>query len=67
METSFCPIKILSMAFGVLISYLLNWAFSTGDKIIGVDGEPVERFSSIVEKMLVAEVVNIERNGKQLM
>jgi len=40
--------------------------FSTGDKIIGVDGEPVERFSSIVEKMLVAEVVNVERNGKTI-
>ena len=40
--------------------------FSTGDKIIGVDGESVERFSSIVEKMLVAEVVNIERDGKTI-
>ena len=40
--------------------------FSTGDKIIGVDGEPVERFSSIVEKMLVADIVNIERNGKKV-
>ena len=40
--------------------------FSTGDKIIGVDGEPVERFSSILEKMLVAEVVNVERDGKTI-
>ena len=40
--------------------------FSTGDKIIGVDGESVERFSSIVEKMLVAEVVNVERDGKTI-
>ena len=40
--------------------------FLTGDKIIGVDGKPVERFSSIVKKMLVAEVVNVERNGKTI-
>ena len=39
--------------------------FLSGDKIISVDGEPVERFSSILEKTLIAKQVTVERNSKK--
>ena len=38
--------------------------FLTGDKILSVDGENVERFSSILEKMLVAKQVTLDRQGE---
>ena len=37
--------------------------FKTGDKIISIDGKPVKRFSSILEKMLTASYVNVERES----
>ena len=40
--------------------------FKTGDKILLIEGEPVERFSSIVEKMLSAKTITIERDGGNL-
>ena len=39
--------------------------FVSGDKIVAVGEKPVERFSSIVEKMLIAKTVTIEREGEQ--
>ena len=40
--------------------------FKTGDKILLIEGEPVERFSSIVEKMLSAKTITVERDGGDL-
>ena len=40
--------------------------FKTGDKILLIEGEPVERFSSIVEKMLSAKTITVERDGGNL-
>ena len=40
--------------------------FKTGDKILLIEGEPIERFSSIVEKMLSAKTINVDRNGSEL-
>jgi len=37
--------------------------FQTGDKIISIDGNPVKRFSSILEKMVTASYVNVERES----
>jgi regulator of sigma E protease len=37
--------------------------FRSGDKILSVDGEKIERFSSILEKMLGAQQVTVERQG----
>ena len=39
--------------------------FISGDKILAVGEEPVERFSSILEKMLSAKTVTIERGGER--
>ena len=36
---------------------------STGDKIISVDGDKIERFSEIAEKVLFGHEIIIERNG----
>ena len=38
--------------------------FLSGDKILSVDGENVERFSSILEKMLGAKQVTLDRQGE---
>ena len=40
--------------------------FKTGDKILLIEGEPVKRFSSIVEKMLSAKTITVERDGSDL-
>ena len=40
--------------------------FQSGDKILTVDGEPIERFSSIIEKMLSAQTVTINRQGSEI-
>ncbi len=37
----------------------------TGDKIVLIDGAPVEKFNEINQKMLLAKEVVVERNGKQ--
>lgn len=37
----------------------------TGDKIIAVDGEKIENYSEISEKVLFGKQVTIERNGQQ--
>ena len=38
--------------------------FRSGDKILSVDGEKIERFSSILEKMLGAQQVTLDRQGE---
>jgi len=38
---------------------------STGDKIISVDGEKIENFSEITEKVLFGKEITIERDGRQ--
>ncbi|WP_345275942.1 RIP metalloprotease RseP [Litoribaculum gwangyangense] len=37
----------------------------TGDKILAVDGEKIENFSEISEKVLFGKEITIERNGEQ--
>jgi regulator of sigma E protease len=37
----------------------------TGDKIIAVDGDPIETYSEIHEKVLFGKNITIERDGKQ--
>ena len=52
---------------GVLVeSTVANKAgILTGDKIISVDGEKIEHFSQISEKVLFGNKITIERNGEQ--
>jgi regulator of sigma E protease len=37
----------------------------TGDKIVSIDGAPVEKFNEINQKILLAKEVVVDRNGKQ--
>lgn len=37
--------------------------FRTGDKILSIDGQTVERFSSILEKLITAKEVSVERES----
>jgi regulator of sigma E protease len=38
--------------------------FRSGDKILSIDGERIKRFSSILEKMLGAQQVTLDRQGE---
>lgn len=37
----------------------------TGDKIVSVDGETIENFSQVSERVLFGKEITLERNGKQ--
>jgi regulator of sigma E protease len=39
--------------------------FRTGDKIVGIDGAPIENFNNVNALMLYARTVTVERGGKQ--
>ncbi|MBC7947080.1 MAG: RIP metalloprotease RseP [Chitinophagaceae bacterium] len=57
-----------SMKYGVHIgdSTLMKIGFKDGDKILGVDGKPVYDLTKFRKKLLTAEQVQVERDGKQL-
>src|SRR5690606_20994423 len=41
--------------------------FKNGDKVLAVDGVPVEQYTDVLKKLLVVdETVTIERDGKQM-
>ena len=37
--------------------------FENGDKFIAADGEPIERFSDVLEKIILSETITVERKG----
>ena len=37
--------------------------FENGDKFIAADGEPIERFSEVLEKIILSETITVERRG----
>ena len=37
--------------------------FENGDKIIGADGQNIERFSDILEKIILSKTITVERNN----
>jgi regulator of sigma E protease len=57
-----------SMKYGVHIgdSTLMKIGFKNGDKILGVDGKPVYDLTKFKKKLIAAEQVQIERDGKEL-
>ena len=38
--------------------------FENGDKFISADGEPLERFSEVLEKIILSKTITIERQGE---
>ena len=61
----FLPNNSLSDGVWCVDSLSKEIGFISGDKIVAVDGEPVLRFRSILEKMLTAKNITIERDGSQ--
>jgi regulator of sigma E protease len=57
-----------SMKFGVYIgdSVLLKYGFKTGDRVIGVDGREVYDLGRFRKKLITAEEVQLERDGKPI-
>ena len=46
------------------VSQLANdLGFENGDKFIAADGEKIERFSDVVEKIILSKTITVERNG----
>jgi regulator of sigma E protease len=37
--------------------------FQTGDKFLAADGEKIERFSDVLEKIILSKTITVERNG----
>ena len=37
--------------------------FENGDKFVAADGEKIERFSDVLEKVIVSKTITVERNG----
>ncbi len=46
-------------------SLLLKYGFAHGDKIVAMDGKPIQFFDDILSEFIVADTVTIERNGVQ--
>ncbi len=57
-----------SMKYGVHVgdSTLMKIGFKNGDRIIGVDGKEVYDLTRFKKKLITAEHVQIERDGKQM-
>ncbi len=52
--------------YGISIqdSVMYDLGFKDGDKIFAANHKPIEDFGDIIKKVLVAETVTVERNGK---
>jgi regulator of sigma E protease len=55
-----------SMKYGVHVvdSTLYKIGLRNGDKILAVNGEPVEDYEKIIRKIIVGENITLERNGQ---
>ncbi len=40
-----------------------NLGFEDGDKFLSADGEEIERFSEVLEKIILSKTITVERNG----
>ena len=40
-----------------------NLGFENGDKFLSADGDKIERFSEVLEKIILSDVITVERNG----
>ena len=40
--------------------------FENGDKFISADGEPLERFSEVLEKIILSKTITVERQGQSV-
>lgn len=58
-----------SVKYGIVADSLAqSIGLQNGDKVVGIDGKPVERFSQILPEMILGEAktLNVERDGQSL-
>lgn len=57
-----------SLKYGIQIndSLLIEKGFKNGDKIVAIDGQPVEYFDDVMKRVLLAKTVTIQRNSSTL-
>lgn len=60
----YLPTASLKHGIWTTDSLAQDMGFKNGDKILSVDGKPVENFQNVTHEMLYAKSVQIERNGK---
>ncbi len=64
---TYLPVK--NMTYGIMVdSTGANLGLKNGDKILAIDGEPVENYHSIVQDIVMneAKTVQVERNGRKM-
>ncbi|MCO5240936.1 MAG: RIP metalloprotease RseP [Chitinophagaceae bacterium] len=60
-------VPVSSMKYGLAFrdTLMTDLGFKNGDKILAVNGQPIEDYNDIVKKLLLGDHVSIERGGKQ--
>ncbi len=55
-----------SLKYGIAVedSLIKSFGFKDGDKIISMDGQPVENFNNVIAELIVSDSVTLEREGK---
>lgn len=55
-----------SLKYGIAVedSLIKSFGFKDGDKILSMDGNPVENFNNVIAKLIVSDSVTVERDGK---
>lgn len=59
-------VPVESMKYGLAFrdTLMTDLGFKNGDKILAVNGQPVEDYNDIVKKLILGDHVSIERDGK---
>ena len=59
------PMSSLKNGISITDSLMYTLGFKDGDKIVGVNGEPVTYYDDATRKIVLGENVTVERDGKQ--
>ena len=59
----YLPNKNLTDGVWMVSDMATDLGFENGDKFVAADGEKIERFSDILEKVIVSKTITVERNG----
>jgi regulator of sigma E protease len=59
----YLPNKNLVDGVWVVSDMATDLGFENGDKFVAADGEKIERFSDVVEKVIISKAITVERNG----
>jgi regulator of sigma E protease len=63
------PMASLKDGIGIQNKQILELGFKSGDKILAVNGKPIEYFEELPEKILIGtkdRIVDLERDGKKM-